>query len=161
MDDLLELLAFHRWACLRTFESLRELSDEQLQRDLGSSFKSIFETLVHSFGAERAWLGRLEGLAPVRASPADYPDLQTLLAEWEALLERWPEVVRRLGDPKLEIAYKTFAGDPNSNRLDQIVKHLVNHATYHRGQVVAMQRMMGSKAVSTDLLVYYQLHKSL
>lgn len=69
-------------------------------------------------------------------------------------------VVEQLGDPRLEIAYKTFAGDPNSNRLDQIVKHVVNHATYHRGQVVAMQRMMGASAVSTDLLVFYQLHKN-
>lgn len=159
MDELLELLAFHAWASRRTFETVRELSDEQLHRDLGSSFKSVFETLVHTFGADRAWLGRVEGGAPSRANPADYPDLKTLLAAWNAVLERWPAAVGQLADPKQEIAYKTFAGDPNSNSLEQIVKHVVNHGTYHRGQVVAMQRMMGANAVSTDLIGFYRLPK--
>lgn len=159
MNELLELLAFHTWASRKTFETLNELSSEQLHRDLGSSFKSIFETLVHSFGADRAWLGRLEGDTPTKPNPADFPSLEALLSKWNAVLDRLPLAVEQMGNPELEIHYKTYNGEPNTNSLGQIVRHVVNHGTYHRGQVVAMQRMMGVKAASTDLILFYRLKK--
>jgi uncharacterized damage-inducible protein DinB len=161
MNDLLELLEYHHWATNLTVNAARALSPEQFTQNLGSSFPSVRDTLVHVFSADRAWLGRLEGQAPPRANAADSVDLNSLLEVWEPVLTRWPIVVESLGDAgRLDtgrlIEYKSFAGDPFTNSLDQIVRHVVNHGTYHRGQVATMLRQLGVQAVSSDLISFYR-----
>jgi uncharacterized damage-inducible protein DinB len=160
MTELLELLDYQRWANIKTLDTSAKLSLEQLHRDLGSSFKSVFETLVHLYGADRAWLGRLEGQSPSRPNPSDYPSLEALREAWEVVLDGWKTVIAKLENPKLEIAYKSYDGAPFSSSLEEIVKHVVNHGTYHRGQVAAMQRMLGGEAVGTDLITYYRAKKA-
>ena len=156
MRDLLELLEYHRWATNLTVSAVRALTPEQFTQDLASSFPSVRETLVHVFTADRAWLGRLEGQAPPRAIAGDFADLASLLEVWEPVLGLWPIVVASLDDPGRLIEYKSFAGDPFSNTLGQIVRHVVNHGTYHRGQVATMLRQLGAQAVSSDLISFYR-----
>jgi uncharacterized damage-inducible protein DinB len=156
MTDLLELLEYHHWATNLTVTAAKALTLEQFTRDLGSSFPSVRDTLVHVFSADRAWLGRLEGQSPPRANASDYADLASLLEVWEPVLQRWPVLVASLGNPEQVIEYKSFAGDPFTNPLGQIVRHVVNHGTYHRGQVATMLRQLGAQAVSSDLISFYR-----
>jgi uncharacterized damage-inducible protein DinB len=156
MTELLELLEYHRWATNLTVGAVRALTPEQFTRDLGSSFPSVRDTLVHVFSADRAWLGRLEGQSPPRANASDYADLASLLEVWEPVLQRWPVLVASLGDPGQLIDYKALAGEPFTNSLGQIVRHVVNHGTYHRGQVATMLRQLGAQAVSSDLIGFYR-----
>jgi uncharacterized damage-inducible protein DinB len=156
MTDLVELLEYHRWATNLTVGAAQALTPEQFMRDLGSSFPSVRDTLVHVFTADRAWLGRLEGGTPPRANAADFAGLDSLLEVWEPVLTRWPTVVKSLGDAGRLIEYKSFAGDPFTNPLGQIVRHVVNHGTYHRGQVATMLRQLGAQAVSSDLIYFYR-----
>jgi uncharacterized damage-inducible protein DinB len=156
MNDLLELLEYHHWATNLTVGAVRALTLEQFTQNLGSSFPSVRDTLVHVFTADRAWLGRLEGHAPPRAVATDFATLDSLLEVWEPVLTRWPIVVESLGDPGRLIGYKSFAGDPFTNPLGQIVRHVVNHGTYHRGQVATMLRQLGAQAVSSDLISFYR-----
>jgi uncharacterized damage-inducible protein DinB len=160
MKDLVELLEFHHWATNLTVNAVKALPPEQFTRDLGSSFPSVRDTLVHVFMADRAWLGRLEGQSPPRANAGDYPDLNSLLEVWEPVLTRWPTVVESLGDPERLIEYKSFTGDPFTNPLGQIVRHVVNHGTYHRGQVATMLRQLGAQAVSSDLIYFFRERNS-
>jgi uncharacterized damage-inducible protein DinB len=160
MTELLELLEYHQWATAKTLDSSAKLETEQLNRDLGSSFKSLFETLVHLYGADRTWLGRLEGLSPSRPNPNDYQNLEILQTAWEVVLEGWKTTVGKFENPKQMIDYKAYNGDPFSSTLEEIVKHVVNHGTYHRGQIAAMQRMLGAEAVGTDLIGYYRTRKT-
>jgi uncharacterized damage-inducible protein DinB len=155
-NGLLELLEYHRWATNLTVNTVKALTPEQFTRDLDSSFPSVRDTLVHVFTADRAWLGRLEGQSPSRANASEFTDLDSLLEVWERVLQRWPIVVESLGDPGRLIEYKSFAGDPFSNTLGQIVRHVVNHGTYHRGQVATMLRQLGAQAVSSDLIGFYR-----
>jgi uncharacterized damage-inducible protein DinB len=156
MTNLLELLEYNRWATNLTVNAVKALTPEQFTQDLGSSFPSVRDTLVHVFTADGAWLGRLEGQTPPRANAADFADLASLLEVWEPVLTRWPTVVESLGDPGRLIEYKSFAGDPFTNPLGQIVRHIVNHGTYHRGQVATMLRQLGAQAVSSDLISFYR-----
>jgi uncharacterized damage-inducible protein DinB len=160
MNELLELLDYQRWATLKTLDTSAKLSSDQLHRDLGSSFKSVFETLVHLYGADRAWLGRLNGESPSRPNLSDYPNLAALREAWEVGLEGWKVTVSKFENPKLEIHYKSYDGAPFTSSLEEIVKHVVNHGTYHRGQVAAMQRMLGGEAVGTDLISFYRARAS-
>ena len=166
MTELVELLEYHRWATNLTVNAVKALTPEQFKRDLGSSFPSVRDTLVHIFTADRAWLGRLEGQAPPRANTADFADLDSLLEVWEPVLTRWPVAVESLGDAgRLDtgrlIEYKSFAGDPFTNPLGQIVRHVVNHGTYHRGFVGDMLYQAGVTPAATDLPVFLRERRNL
>ena len=156
MNDLIELLAFHRWATQHAWDVVAPISTDEYTKDLGSSFSSVRDTLVHAFMADRAWLGRLEGLNPPRADPSEFPTFAVLQAAWTDVLERWPVVVQGIGDANKTIEYKTFAGDPYTNTLGEIVRHVVNHGSYHRGQVMTLLRQQGLNAVSTDMIYFFR-----
>src|SRR5260221_6881163 len=83
-QDLQTLLDYHYWARDRLLGALEPLSTEQLTRDLGSSFRSIRDTVAHILGAELAWYGRWQGGSPQALGQADrlFPDLPTLRAMW-------------------------------------------------------------------------------
>lgn len=115
------------------------------------------DTLVHIYGADRTWLGRVRGEIPARVNPNDYPDVKALWKEWDEVLSTWPKVVESLGDVERVIAYKAFDGTLYSSKLSDIVRHVVNHGTYHRGQMTTMLRQLEEKVVSTDLIAYYRL----
>src|SRR3954466_8071413 len=81
-------LQFHRWAMQRIVEAARPLSDEQIHKDHGTAFKSIFGTLVHIYQADSAWFGRIHGDPDSQTST--YPpkaDLAGLTSDWFALLD--------------------------------------------------------------------------
>ena len=157
MNDLLELLAYSRWANEKVVQAISGLDTATYSKDVGSSFPSLRDTLVHIYGADRTWLGRIGGAAPARANPNDYPNVKALWKEWDEVLMAWPKVVQNLGDVEAVIPYKAFDGTAYSSKLSDIVQHVVNHGTYHRGQITTMLRQLGEKVVSTDLIFYYRL----
>ncbi len=66
LQDLRTLLDYHYWARDRMFEALEPLTPEQVNRDMGSSFKSIRDTVTHLYAAEWAWYSRWHGTSPRR-----------------------------------------------------------------------------------------------
>ncbi|HEY0810552.1 MAG TPA: DinB family protein, partial [Longimicrobiales bacterium] len=57
------------------------------------------------------------------------------------------------------VSYRNFKGESHANPLWQLLRHLVNHSTYHRGQVTTMLRQVGHEPVSTDLVLFYRQEK--
>lgn len=158
-EDLRLLYDYNSWANHRTLEACQALAPEQFTRDLGSSFRSIHATLVHICEAEWLWLERWHGRSPSGLRPpSDFPD-------FDSLRRRWAEVERNLIDYvaslKAEdlarvIHHKTTQGVSQSAPHWQMLQHLVNHGTYHRGQVTTMLRQLGAKAIATDLIIFYR-----
>jgi uncharacterized damage-inducible protein DinB len=157
MTNLLDLLEYHRWATEKVLQVVSGLGAEKYTKDLGSSFPSIRDTLIHTYGADRTWLGRLQAQTPERPNVEDYPTVTTLREVWLETLSRWPSVVQQLGQPEQIIAYKAFDGTSYKNKLSDIIRHVVNHGTYHRGQTTTMLRQLGEKGVTTDMIAYYRL----
>ncbi|HET9314036.1 MAG TPA: DinB family protein, partial [Vicinamibacteria bacterium] len=52
------------------------------------------------------------------------------------------------------LRYRNLQGQEFETPLWQMVQHVANHSTYHRGQLVTMFRQLGAKAVSTDLIAW-------
>jgi uncharacterized damage-inducible protein DinB len=157
--EIQQLYAYNRWANRRVLAPAAALSAEERGRDLGSSFPSLQATLAHVLGAEWIWLERWNGRSP-SGLPGDWD-----LSEWPALERRWNEVeaaqarfVAALAEPDLQRAvdYRTTDGTPYVAPLGQLLRHVVNHSTYHRGQVVTMLRQLGAAAPSTDLVLYHR-----
>jgi uncharacterized damage-inducible protein DinB len=159
IGEIHELFEFNRWANQRMLDAVAALSVEQFTRDLKSSFPSVRDTLVHLVGADWIWLSRWLGTSPA-SMPGDW-DMSTL----EAIRARWAQIehertalLERLTPEALHsmLAYRTIRGDPFANPLWQLLRHVVNHSTYHRGQITTMLRQLGMPAVSTDLVLFYR-----
>jgi uncharacterized damage-inducible protein DinB len=158
--ELLRLLfQYNQWADRRMVEACSALTNEQFTRDLGSSFRSVRDTLVHLYGAEWVWNERIEGRSPMSlVAGTGFPDLASVRTKLEEMDNFYIEYVTRLTPQDLErmIHYKSFAGDEFSNPLWQTLHQLTNHASYHRGQIITLLRQLGAKPVTTDLIAYYR-----
>jgi uncharacterized damage-inducible protein DinB len=159
--EVQSLLDYHYWARDRILASVDALDHEQLTRDLGSSFRSIRDTLVHLCQTEWVWHQRWNG-----TNPTAIPDLPEPMEEAAAIRRYWTtqerEVrgfVERLGEPGIDraIDYRTMAGQPGRSTYAQMIQHMVNHGSYHRGQVTTMVRQVGgTPPKSMDLVTYYR-----
>jgi len=153
-----QLYAYNSWANDRAFVAAQSLSPEQLERDLGNSFASLKATFTHLVGAEWIWLERWRGRWPKQLpQAAEFSDLEALrqkLAEVCSERERWLSVLSE-GDLGKHLRYLNLRGRFYSYPLWQQLAHVVNHSTYHRGQVTTMLRQLGALPASSDLLLYY------
>jgi uncharacterized damage-inducible protein DinB len=160
LDELRTLLDYHYWARDRLLAAASELTPEQLARDMGNSFRSVRDTLVHIYAAEWAWYQRWLGISPTAMPPAeDYPDVATLAAAWGVHEAKVRHFVDGLGEEGVEqwLDYKTMSGQAGSSTYAQMIRHVVNHASYHRGQVTTMLRQLGAApAKSLDLIGFYR-----
>jgi len=152
------LTDYTRWADARMFDAVAKLSPEQFTKDLGSSLKSVRDTVVHLASAQWIWLSRWTGTSPPAMwTAADFPTAASVREKHAALAEerashvaaQTPESLARLCN------YKNLKGDPMAFPLGQLMLHAVNHSTYHRGQVTTLIRQLGAQPVSTDLVIYY------
>ncbi len=151
-----ELFAYNYWARDRQLESCATLTHEQFLRPLGSSFSSVRDTLVHLMGVEWAWLERWHGRTP-HALPAedDFPTLASIVERWKAIEPLMREYLAGLKDEILvqSFTYTNFRGQTWAYPLWRSLLHVVNHQTYHRGQVTTLLRQLGIRPEPVDLLV--------
>lgn len=158
-NDIKTLYAYNRWANERMFAAIAPLSEPQLTRDLGSSFSSIRETVFHIVAAEWIWLKRWQGTSPTARPDAEqYPTMEKLKSFWEAVDRERDSLLGGLDDARLRasLAFQDLAGTPYSMPLVELMQHLANHSTYHRGQVTTMLRQVGAKPVALDMLYFFR-----
>ena len=157
LPDTLQLAyAYNRWANARLVSAAASLSPEQLNRDFAVSYRSIFGTLQHILWAEWRWLGRWLARAPAGHDPLECRDLVALRTLWSEIEREQLEFLQRLSTTDLDrsISYDNPPGTRWTYQLRHMLQHLVNHSTYHRGQVAAMLRQLDITPPATDFLVY-------
>ena len=159
-EDLQTLLEFHYWARDRMFDALEPLTPEQFTRDLASSFRSARDTAAHIYSAEWIWYQRWHGTSPrTRPSPDEFPDTATLRRSWDELETKVRAFIAGLGEEEVEriIPYTLLDGTAAAAPIWQMFQHVVNHATYHRGQVATMLRQLEAGPLkSTDMVTFYR-----
>lgn len=158
-EDFSTLYDFNAWANRRTLDSCAALSPEHFVRDLSSSFRSVRDTLAHIYGAEWIWLERWRNrTAPGLPSAADFPDFDSIRSRLTAIDRELVDYIASLSEEEVRGVreFKTLTAGTISQPLWQCLQHLANHGTYHRGQIAAMLRQLGTKTVSTDLVVFYR-----
>lgn len=151
------LIAYTIWADRTVLGELGNVRAEDLLRETGTSFHSMLGTMAHILGAEQLWLSRFLGI-PLAHVPSleDYPDLEALAASYE---DFWPQLeffLASLAEEQLDqpFIWTNLAGETHSAPFRQVLLHFVNHATYHRGQVVSLLRQLGYIPPHTDLVHY-------
>ncbi len=138
---------------------LEQINDEQWNKEIISSFNSIQETVLHIISAEYAWLQRF------KKEPFDWLQ-STYKGTKEEHIQLWKKTSSEVKDfidafdennLNTNLDFKRLNGDAYSMPYYQLFAHVVNHATYHRGQLVTMLRQAGFTNISaTDLLGIYR-----
>lgn len=163
-DDIRLLYEYERWAHSRVFTAVSALAPEQFTRDLGGSFHSVRNTLLHMIGGAWSWLrvwkevsdgpGYLAELRARRDAifpPDAFPSVAAVQSKWAEIEKEEAEFVNSLTDQSLE-RLVAFRGSRVS--LAGLMQHLVNHSTYHRGQLTLMLRQLGADPIATDFHVF-------
>jgi len=153
-----ELYSFNRWANHKAMDAVARLSQEMFLREMGNSFASVRDTLVHTLSAEVVWVERFQGRSPdTYLQGSDFPTVDAIRQRWEQLEQAQIKFLKTLTTEKLTEPrpYRNVKGEAYSYPLWQEMVHLVNHSSYHRGQITTLLRQLGAEPVSTDLLLYY------
>lgn len=158
LPTLRTLTDYHYWATHRLLAACAALSEEQFTRPLVSSFPSIQATMAHTLGAEIVWLARWQLQEPAPVPPPPLSEFLTLAAQqarWLVQEQAVRAFLDREPDPGRRITYYNREGDRFTRPLWQMVQHVVNHASSHRGQVITLLRQVGATPVGADLIAYY------
>jgi uncharacterized damage-inducible protein DinB len=154
------LVDYHYWARDRLLEAVATLTPEQYTQRIESSFPSIRDTLVHLWAAESVWVARWDGEAPTAFPDGRaLTDAGALRDSWLALERRLRNVLTRLGENGAGgwLEYRGFDGQPRKEPFNAMLQHVVNHGSYHRGQLTMMLRQLGlPPAKQMDLIAFYR-----
>jgi uncharacterized damage-inducible protein DinB len=159
LQEVQTLCDYNRWANRRIIDACRALTPEQFTRDLRSSFPSVRDTMVHIMLAEWIWLERCHGTSPSKFQPgSDFPTLDAVVAHWDSIDLRGYAASLSGNDLERIVHFRRLDASANAEVLWHILQHVVNHGTYHRGQITTMLRQLAAKGVSTDLFAFYREH---
>lgn len=147
-QELDTYLAYNRWANRRLLRAVGELTPDAFSKDLHASFDSVRGTLVHILWGEWGWLGFWRDVRFIPELPLeDFPTVSALEASWSELEQAQQEYVDTLAEEDLS-AQRTV--DDYCYTLGELIHHLLNHSTHHRGQVVCLLRQLGATPPATD-----------
>jgi len=177
ISDIRTLYAYNLWANQRMFSTLEKLTDGQFTTPMQSSFPSIRESVLHILAAEWIWLKRWTGSSPhatvsntatasamgsaLSSGGVDVDGLTSLsgLREFADSIEQERQrFLDTLQDEALQsrLNYTDMGGKPFSMPLGELMQHVVNHGTYHRGQVTTLLRQIGAETISLDMVFFFR-----
>jgi uncharacterized damage-inducible protein DinB len=140
---------------------MKQVSPEEARRDVNISHRSIFGTLAHIYFADLIWYSRTVDPGVKVHAPADVLTDAELVEGWADVQQRWEQWAASLDDRDLDrvVHYKLLSGAENDTKVSEIILHVVNHATLHRGQVMGMLRQAGVAPPPTDLIFFLRESK--
>jgi uncharacterized damage-inducible protein DinB len=149
-------LAYNVWANGKFVEILMKTDEKIFEQEVISSFPSLKKTVLHISDAETIWLMRIKGV-----SPSTWPVFSGTKDEClDGYLNGSKKLAEFFADKddsytEQKINFKTISGEAVSETIEGIIFHVVNHGSFHRGQLVTMMRTLGITEIpSTDLIRY-------
>ncbi len=157
------MAAYNRWANARLYDAAGRLSPAALSETRSGFFPSILKTLNHILVADTVWMGRLEGTGHPGVTALDqvlHADFPPLKAARTAMDERIIAFVDELAPARVQedLVYRTMGGEPARTPLEQVLAHVFNHQTHHRGQAHAMLSSTEIAPPPLDLIYFLRDH---
>lgn len=155
----IELAKYNNWTDSLVIEWLTQINDKQWEQPIESSFCSIRQTTIHTVSAKRIWLDFwMKTPNPVYLSSEFNGTKNELIDIWKTVSTNFQKVIENY--PEEDYLKPVIFTYPNGKQGQMIFwqtfSHFVNHATYHRGQLVTMLRQTGFiNFSSTDLATYF------
>jgi uncharacterized damage-inducible protein DinB len=159
LQDLETLLDYNYWARDRLLQALEPLTPAQLKQELGGSFGSIHDTVAHLYAAEHVWYSRWNGASPPLLKGDAFPDLSAIKQAWLDIEPKIRVFAGDLGDAGVDrvFEFKMLSGQPAAAPFWQMLQHVVNHGSYHRGQVTNKLRQLdAAPPKSLDMIAFFR-----
>jgi uncharacterized damage-inducible protein DinB len=159
MKDLLsQLAAYNIWANQKLLEIILALPDDKQKQEVPSSFNSLYKTMLHMYSAESIWWQRMKLQERINIPMENFKgSIQELAQELVQQNRQWQQWISDATDPMLDHVFQYFSLKRESFKqpIFQMLLHVFNHGTYHRGQLVNMLRQLGvEKIPQTDFIVW-------
>ena len=159
----IKLADYNSWANNMAIEWLYQISDEQWNQIITSSFSSIKQTAIHIASAEKIWIDFWNNAPdPVYLSVAFTGSKNELTAIWKKASTGLKDFVDKYPEENFlqPITFRYPNGAEGGMEFWQTFAHIINHSTYHRGQLVTLLRQAGfTNFSSIDLATYYRVHQ--
>lgn len=160
-DLLLSYTQYNIWANEAILQTILSQPQHIIDAAVESSFPTIRATVYHIWSAEQLWLMRLQKAEqPIWAAHGFEGDFKAAVGQWQAASRALNQLVAQREPAQLStmIPYKDLKQQPHETPCSQIVLHVTNHSTYHRGQLVTMLRALGVKDIpATDYIQWTRM----
>ena len=153
-----KMAKYNAWANTHLYAMARGLPEASYRQDVGAFFGSLHGTLNHLLATDRIWMRRFTGMGdpPKTVNAILFEDLPSLELARREEDQRIVQYVDGLSDIDFgkELHYSTTSGVPQHNPLGDLLAHLFNHQTHHRGQAHTILTVLGTpEPQALDLLV--------
>ena len=155
LNVISELFDYNYWARDRQYDVCKGLTRRQFNQEMQGSFPSLRQTLTHMAQVEWLWLERWQGRSPERMPPDDALNTADQIQDYMRRVEHSTrEFFVGVTEEQLRrpLSYTNFAGEVWTYPMWRTVMHVINHQSYHRGQVTNYLRDLGMKAPLVDFL---------
>jgi uncharacterized damage-inducible protein DinB len=160
-NALLMLTRYAEWANIKLYDVIARLPPHELLKEQKIVFGSLIRTLEHVYAMDLVWQAHLQGRQHgfTSRTPALHDDVATLRAA-QAALDQWymrtaEEMSERAADEVVNFNF--IGGGPGCMTRAEIVLHVVNHKTYHRGHIADMLFQIPAQPPTTDLPVFLRV----
>jgi len=164
MKPMMQLYAgYNYWANQRITNAILEMDAHRHQEWVTSSFPNLYATLLHLWDAESIWWQRLKLherlLIPSENFNPNTTEVIHGLMEQSMLWKNWADQSTEAAFSH-QFSYQNTKRELHKQQAWQVLMHVCNHSTYHRGQLVTMMRQLGAEKIpATDLVVYIRSEK--
>lgn len=153
-EAYLQLYDYHIWANERLWNHLQSLPEGVFLQEVNLGFKSIAEVFGHLAAAEEVWFARIKEKSPPSLAARPFANLEAARQYLSKLQTKHHEYLASVADMGKVVTYHNTAGEGFQNSISEILQQVVNHGTYHRGNITTMLRHLGHKGLITDYIAF-------
>jgi uncharacterized damage-inducible protein DinB len=155
-DDLASWSAYDRWANRRVLDTCRKLTAEQYAAEPAPGWTSVRSSIVHIAVVTEGWFRGLTGENVTSvATEADLPAVDDAARLLDGAYRILDDLLPTLTPAQIDTPMTLRRGDRSAVLPPwAVVRHVVNHGTYHRGQVASKLRRFGVEPPATDLIFW-------
>lgn len=156
-EYLQQLYDYNYWANKRYLAVAETLTPEQLFHKQGHSWDSVHAVLVHMMSSERMWPMRWRGETGTFLNSGEFPTVVSIREYWADVEKNMRGFITEQTDQSLrgEITYTNPQGEVFTLPLWQMMAHVPNHNTHHRGELAGMFALMNIPHPEEEVVQYF------
>ena len=156
-EMLTQYATYNIWANNELLKLILNLSEEQQQQEIASSFSSLYKTILHLWTAKSIWWQRLKLHEHIAKESDNCTSIQEASKAIQQLDVQWADWISKANENQLQhvFAYQNSKREQFKQAVWQMLLHLFNHSTYHRGQLVTMLRQLGIEKIPQTDFIYW------
>jgi uncharacterized damage-inducible protein DinB len=150
MSLLQQMGEYTLWADAKIWEVVGELTDEEFCGTIGQNSGCIRDRYLHMAIGHSHWYRRWVGLEneEIKPDPLSRQDLFEYINRFNGL------IIDLIHNDAIDTTAVSIGSNGGMLSLEEMIFNILNHATYHRGQIVLMLRALGKEVKPTDYVPY-------